>query len=162
MSKHLTILRCSQTTATILFILVGSLFLIAGCAQFYRSLGMSADQVLEQVAADQQAKEQIFQGIRYTTTEIITTAIAGLGAIASGFLAKWLGTERKITKVLITGIEAADSGSIVAGTIETSNVNAAGALVNMIELARQFEMQVKMLKTAEENNAQATQMLKLG
>ena len=58
--------------------------------------------------------------------------------------------------------EAADSVSIVSGTIETSNVNAAGALVNMIELARQFEMQVKMLKTAEENNAQATQMLKLG
>ena len=58
--------------------------------------------------------------------------------------------------------EADDTVSIVSGTIETSNVNAASALVNMIELARQFEMQVKMLKTAEENNAQATQMLKLG
>lgn len=52
--------------------------------------------------------------------------------------------------------------SVISGTIETSNVNAASALVNMIELARQFEMQIKMLKTAEENNAQATQMLKLG
>lgn len=52
--------------------------------------------------------------------------------------------------------------SVVSGTIETSNVNAAATLVNMIELARQFEMQVKMLKTAEENNAQAAQMMKLG
>ncbi len=58
--------------------------------------------------------------------------------------------------------EVDDEVSIVSGTIETSNVNAAAALVNMIELARQFEMQIKMLKTAEENNAQAVQMMKLG
>ena len=58
--------------------------------------------------------------------------------------------------------ETDDDVSVVSGTVETSNVNAASALVNMIELARQFEMQIKMLKTAEENNAQATQMMKLG
>lgn len=58
--------------------------------------------------------------------------------------------------------EADNEVSVISGTIETSNVNAASALVNMIELARQFEMQIKMLKTAEENNAQATQMMKLG
>lgn len=58
--------------------------------------------------------------------------------------------------------DADDEVSVISGTIETSNVNAASALVNMIELARQFEMQIKMLKTAEENNSQATQMLKLG
>ena len=52
--------------------------------------------------------------------------------------------------------------SVISGTVETSNVNAAGALVNMIELARQFEMQIKMMKSAEENHAQATQMMKLG
>lgn len=55
-----------------------------------------------------------------------------------------------------------ESVSVISGTIETSNVNAAAALVNMIELSRQFEMQIKMLKTAEENNAQAAQMMKLG
>lgn len=58
--------------------------------------------------------------------------------------------------------EVDEGVSIVSGTVETSNVNAAATLVNMIELARQFEMQIKMLKTAEENNAQATQMMKLG
>ncbi len=51
--------------------------------------------------------------------------------------------------------------SVVSGTIETSNVNAASALVNMIELARQFELQVKMLKTAENNDSAASQILKL-
>lgn len=58
--------------------------------------------------------------------------------------------------------EVDEGVSIVSGTVETSNVNAAATLVNMIELARQFEMQIKMLKTAEENNAQAAQMMKLG
>jgi len=58
--------------------------------------------------------------------------------------------------------EIDDSVTVVSGAIETSNVNAANALVNMIELSRQFEMQIKMLKAAEENNAQATQMMKLG
>ncbi len=51
--------------------------------------------------------------------------------------------------------------SVVSGTIETSNVNAASALVNMIELARQFELQIKMLKTAENNDSSASQILKL-
>ncbi len=66
--------------------------------------------------------------------------------------------------VLKNGENAASDNtvSIVSGTIETSNVNAAAALVNMIELSRQFEMQIKMLKTAEENNAQAAQMMRLG
>ena len=58
--------------------------------------------------------------------------------------------------------EIDDSVTVVSGAIETSNVNAANALVNMIELSRQFEMQIKMLKAAEENNAQAAQMMKLG
>jgi len=52
--------------------------------------------------------------------------------------------------------------SVVSGTLETSNVNAASALVNMIELARQFEMQIKMLKTAEKNNEQSSQLMRLG
>ena len=39
---------------------------------------------------------------------------------------------------------------LTAGALESSNVNTVKALVDMIELARRFEMQVKMMKTAEE------------
>jgi flagellar basal-body rod protein FlgF len=49
-----------------------------------------------------------------------------------------------------------------SGTLETSNVNTAAAMVNMIELARQFEMQVKAIRSAEENGAAAAQLLRLG
>ncbi len=55
---------------------------------------------------------------------------------------------------------AADASTqLVPGMIESSNVNVADALVNMIELSRKFEMQVKMMKTAEEmDNASASIM----
>ncbi len=50
---------------------------------------------------------------------------------------------------------------IVSGVLEGSNVNIATELVNMIELARQFEMQVKMMKVAEENDEQATRLINI-
>ncbi len=106
-----TVLRCSQKTAMIAFILIGSLFCLAGCAQLYKLIGLTDEQTQDQLTKDQADRQQIIEGIRLTTTELITTAIAGVGAIASGFLAKWLGTERKITKVLITGVEKATSNA---------------------------------------------------
>src|SRR5262245_3982852 len=50
---------------------------------------------------------------------------------------------------------------LTSGVLESSNVNTAEAMVNMIELARQFEMQVKAIRTAEENGGAAAQLLKI-
>jgi flagellar basal-body rod protein FlgF len=49
---------------------------------------------------------------------------------------------------------------IASGVLETSNVNIADAMVNMIELSRQFDLQVKAMRTAEENAAAAAQLLR--
>ncbi len=103
-----TVLKCSQKTAAVFFILIGSLFCLAGCAQLYKSIGFTEEQTQEQVAEDQKTIIRTITQVRTTTAEILTTIIAGLGAIASGFLAKWLSTERKMTKVLITGVEKAN------------------------------------------------------
>jgi flagellar basal-body rod protein FlgF len=46
-------------------------------------------------------------------------------------------------------------------TLEGSNVNAVDAMVRMISLSRQFEMQVKMLQTADTNARAATQILSI-
>jgi flagellar basal-body rod protein FlgF len=53
---------------------------------------------------------------------------------------------------MLEGDEAdADAATeLVSGAIESSNVNVSDALVTMIELSRKFEMQVKMMKTAED------------
>ncbi len=52
--------------------------------------------------------------------------------------------------------------SIGSGVLEASNVNVAESMVNMIELARHFEMQVKAIRNAEENSQAAAQLLRLG
>ncbi len=49
-----------------------------------------------------------------------------------------------------------------SGTLEGSNVNAANALVEMIQIARQYEMQVKLMTTVEENDQRSSQLLRLG
>jgi flagellar basal-body rod protein FlgF len=49
---------------------------------------------------------------------------------------------------------------LASGVLETSNVNVADAMVNMIELSRHFDLQVKAMRTAEENAASAAQLLK--
>ncbi|WP_345794789.1 flagellar basal-body rod protein FlgF [Thauera sp. JM12B12] len=54
----------------------------------------------------------------------------------------------------------ADPGVRVAGGyLEGSNVNVVDQMVQMISLARQFEMQTRMLSTAEQNDRAAAQVL---
>jgi flagellar basal-body rod protein FlgF len=52
--------------------------------------------------------------------------------------------------------------SLVSGALESSNVNIADALVNMIELSRKFEMQVKMMKTSEDLDTASASLMRLG
>ncbi len=55
-------------------------------------------------------------------------------------------------------LATAPGNVLQSGALESSNVNLPEAMVNMINLARQFELQVKVMKTAE-NNAQASAAL---
>ena len=52
--------------------------------------------------------------------------------------------------------------TITAGALEQSNVNVAMTLVNMIELSRQYEMQVNAMKTAKENADSAATLMRAG
>ena len=51
---------------------------------------------------------------------------------------------------------------MTTGTLEHSNVDTAGTLVQMIQLQRQFEMQVRVIKTGDENARAANGLLRLG
>ena len=57
--------------------------------------------------------------------------------------------------------EADGSIRVFAGSLEGSNVNTVGSLVKMIELARQYERHVKLMKTAEENDQAAAKMIQM-
>lgn len=55
--------------------------------------------------------------------------------------------------------EADANVQLASGVLEASNVNISGCLVNMIELARRFDMQIKALHTAEEDGQASAKLL---
>jgi flagellar basal-body rod protein FlgF len=50
---------------------------------------------------------------------------------------------------------------VTSGALEGINVNSIDAMVKMIELQRQYELQVKMMKTAKENDASTDSIMRL-
>jgi len=59
-------------------------------------------------------------------------------------------------------IADADAGvRLVSGALEQSNVNIAKTMVNMIELSRQYEMQVNVIKTSKENADAAARLMSI-
>lgn len=51
---------------------------------------------------------------------------------------------------------------LIGGMLEGSNVNTVGAMVEMIRHARSFELQVKMMNTAQQNDQNSSALLRLG
>lgn len=49
--------------------------------------------------------------------------------------------------------------TLVSGALESSNVNPAEAMVSMVSLARQFELQMRVIRAAEDNNRSADKVL---
>jgi flagellar basal-body rod protein FlgF len=58
--------------------------------------------------------------------------------------------------------EASSDATLISGALEGSNVNSVEALVNMIGLARQFEIAVKIMSTAKEMDERTAQLMELG
>jgi flagellar basal-body rod protein FlgF len=59
------------------------------------------------------------------------------------------------------GFEQADiSVQMQSGMLESSNVNPVSEMTDMIAIQRQFEMQLKLMKTAEENDSSASSLLR--
>lgn len=64
---------------------------------------------------------------------------------------------------LISGETAAADPfvAVESGAVEGSNVNAVDEMVNLIDIQRQFEMQVKMMKTAEEMDKASSSLMRV-
>lgn len=51
--------------------------------------------------------------------------------------------------------------SLIQGVLEGSNVNTVSALVEMIELARNFELQTKVMKSADDNSSVSAKLMQM-
>jgi flagellar basal-body rod protein FlgF len=61
------------------------------------------------------------------------------------------------------GTANADSSvTLASGALEGSNVNVVEELINMVSLARQFDLQMKLIASAEGNAQKASQVLNIG
>ena len=59
--------------------------------------------------------------------------------------------------------EPADENvTVVSGFLESSNVSAVAEMTEILALARQYEIEVRMMRTAEENDRAASQLLQVG
>lgn len=61
------------------------------------------------------------------------------------------------------GTKAISDGrvSMTSGVLETSNVNVVASMVSMMELAKKFEMQIKVMEKANEINTASQQIMKM-
>lgn len=60
-----------------------------------------------------------------------------------------------------TGLEASPNARILSGALEMSNVNPVEQMVGMINHQRQYELQIKMMKKAEEIDQSQDQLLRI-
>lgn len=50
---------------------------------------------------------------------------------------------------------------LISGALESSNVNAVSAFTEILSLSRQYEMQIKLMKDAEQNSEASSQLLRI-
>ncbi len=81
-------------------------------------------------------------------------------ALAAGRAPKYDGRCRRLPDDEVAS--AAASVRVTSGVLEQSNVNVAKTLVNMIELSRQYEMQVNVIRTSKEDADAAAQLMRIG
>lgn len=71
-------------------------------------------------------------------------------------------SEQGLLRLRDGGTAAADANMrVVSGFLETSNVNPIHEFTSVLSLARQYEMQVKLMKTVEENSEASARLLQL-
>ena len=58
-------------------------------------------------------------------------------------------------------LDAATGQVLQSGALEGSNVNLASSMVTMIQLARQFELQTKLMHAADTNAQAASSLINL-
>ena len=60
-----------------------------------------------------------------------------------------------------TAVAASVDVNLINGVLEASNVNSIEAMINMIELSKNFDLQVKMMKTLDENSGVSARLMQM-
>ncbi len=107
------------------------------------------------------AKDGTVSGVSTNTTPNIVTALGRLKLVNPPAETLVRGDDGLFRTKDGNPVEVDENVTVVGGAVEGSNVNVAEAMVSMINLARQFEMHMNLLKNADSNAAKASQLLSL-
>ncbi len=107
------------------------------------------------------AKDGTVSGVSTNTTPSIVTVLGRLKLVNPPEETLVRGNDGLFRTKDGNPVEADELVTVVGGAVEGSNVNVAEAMVNMITLARHFEMHMNLLKNAESNASMASQLLSL-
>lgn len=115
--------------------------------------GLATIDRIKLVEVDPKKLEKLPDGTLKPRPELIRETSFRLGDVPAGTI--------KTTEIKQESpeLQASNNVSLVNGALESSNVNVSEALVNMIDLSRLYEMQIKLIKRAEENDTKLTNML---
>lgn len=115
--------------------------------------GLATIDRIKLVEVDPKKLEKLPDGTLKPRPELIRETSFASGNVPSGYI-------RTVeVKEETPELQASNNASLVNGALESSNVNVSEALVNMIDLSRLYEMQIKLIKRAEENDTKLTNML---
>jgi len=115
--------------------------------------GLATIDRIKLVEIDAKQLQKLPDGTLKPRPQLIRETSVANGDVASGYI-KTVEVKEESTE-----LEASNDASLTSGALESSNVNVSEALVNMIDLSRLYEMQIKLIKRAEENDTKLTNML---
>lgn len=107
------------------------------------------------------AKDGTISTVDTTTSPNVTTALGRIKLVNPQRESLVRGDDGLFSVKGGAPAEADANVALLGGALEGSNVNVVDSMVNMISLARQFELHMNLLKHAESNAAKATEFLAL-
>ena len=89
-------------------------------------------------------------------------ADVAVGPTSSGVALAMLPVAEEYKKILLVEPAVADANvRVVSGFLEASNVNAVDEMTSVLALAKQFELHIKMMNTAKEDDQAMTRVLSI-
>ena len=98
--------------------------------------------------------------IQVDQLKLVNPPIQGLTKAAPGLFV--MRPEEGADPDAITELDPDPTVTLVSGALESSNVSAVNELTEFLSIARQFELEVKLMRKAEEIDESASQLVRIG
>ncbi len=122
-------MKATHNILSWILVVVGLIFLLTGCVGLYEQMGFTTEESENLAGLDRTEFLKIKQQADSVFWQTASVVIAGVGALVSGFLGKWLYNDKQMIKAIVSGVEA--SGSEDVKNAIQNNAKAMGVESNL-------------------------------